>query len=248
MYSFCLINELLLFFVFVFFFFVCVCVFFLSGHRGYGSTEADKLSFDRLQPLIPEEERRSNGHDRDCDPVEDVGKGSEPDSPSSPGWDEGPRSPILDLRPFQGEVEEGMLVNVAGSPGDELEGIDHLDFVKEDNDDDDADGEVEDFQPEELACVYPTHEELPESEQHEDKHCSEEEPRDSENFDDVHCKRSYTSSSEIRCEGENSFKSPSPELPNNHENQRLNDDDLDHKSVSDSELADLLKTLNSDEG
>jgi len=40
---------------------------------------------DRLQALIPEEERHSNRHSKDHDATEDVGRGSVPDSPSSPG-------------------------------------------------------------------------------------------------------------------------------------------------------------------
>lgn len=207
----------------------------LQGHRGYGSTEADKLSCNRIQSLVPDEERRSNGHNSQNDDLEDAGKTSEPDSPSSPGWDPRPRSPILDLRPFRRDVEEGMLVNMAGSPGDEMEGIDYLEFVEED--DDDGDEEVEDFQPVELSCK-----ELPESEQHEDKDCSGEELRDGES------ERSCIDSIEISQEGEDSVRSLSPEA-NNHGSKGLNEDsDSDQKSVSDAELANLLKTLSSDEG
>lgn len=123
-----------------------------------------------------------------------------------------------------------MLVNVAGSPGDEIEGIDYLEFVEED--DDDGDEEVEDFQAEELSCK-----ELPESEQHEDKDCSGEELRD------VKSERNCTDSIEISQEGEDSVRSLSPET-NNHGTKRLNEDsDPDQKSVSDAELANLLKTL-----
>lgn len=206
----------------------------LSGHRGYGSTEADKLSFDRFQSLIPEEERRSNGHSKDHDAMEDVGRGSEPDSPSSPGWDQGPRSPILDLRSFQGVVEEGVLVNVTGSPGEGLEDLDCLDL--EGCDDGDTDDEVNDEQPEELACLKRTHKELPESEQQEEKCCNEEELRHEESCDN-----------ELRQhEEENSSKSFSPELNNHNLNQILSDDeDPDHKSVSDAELSHLLKTISS---
>jgi len=42
---------------------------------------------DRLQALIPEEERQSNRHSKDHDATEDEGRRSVPDSPSSPGWD-----------------------------------------------------------------------------------------------------------------------------------------------------------------
>lgn len=213
----------------------------LQGHRGYGSTEADKLSCNRIQSLIPDEERRSNGHNNQHDELEDAGKVSEPDSPSSPSWDPRPRSPILDLRPFQSDVEEGMLVNVAGSPGDGLEGIDYLEFVEEE--DDDGDEEVEDFQPEELSC-----EELPESEQHEDKGCREDELRDSESSNNMLGEPRCINNMEISHEGDDSVRSLSLES-NNHRSQRQNEDsDPDQKSVSDAELANLLKTLSSDEG
>ncbi|XP_058961844.2 coiled-coil domain-containing protein 149-like [Pocillopora verrucosa] len=208
----------------------------LQGHRGYGSTEADKLSCNRIQSLIPDEERRSNGHNNQHDDLEDAGKVSEPDSPSSPRWDPRPRSPILDLRPFQSDVEEGMLVNVAGSPGDGLEGIDYLEFVEEE--DDDGDEEVEDFQPEELSC-----EELPESEQHEDKGCREDELRDSESSNNMLGEPHCINNMEISHEGDDSVRSLSLES-NNHRSQRQNEDsDPDQKSVSDAELANLLKTL-----
>lgn len=215
-------------------------LFFLSGHRGYGSTEADKLNFDRLQALIPEE-RRSNGHSKDSDSVEDANRGSEPDSPSSPGWDEGTRSPVLDLRSFQGVVEEGVLVNVAVSPGDELEDLGC--FPLEEDGDGDTDGEVECLHPQELANEKPAHEELPEAERQE-KRCSEKELRREEDFNDEIPQRSSVDSSE----DETSSKPLSPEL-SNHENQILSDDDdPDHKPVSDAELANLLKSISSDEG
>ena len=115
----------------------------MPGHRGYGSTEAYKLSkeviYDKLQALIPEEERRTNGHSGDRDLTEDAGRGSEPDSPSSPGWDRVPRSPSLDLGSFQGEVEEGVLVNVSGNPGDVLEELGCLELDNVDDEDDGVD-------------------------------------------------------------------------------------------------------------
>lgn len=224
---------------------ICFLRYFnlLSGHRGYGSTEADKLSCDRLRGLIPEEERQSNGHSKDPDTIEDANRRSEPDSPSSPGWDGGPRSPVLDLRSFQGEVEEGVLVNVAGSPGDELEDLGC--FPLEDDGDGDTDDEV-DLQPEELAYAKPAHEELPEAEQQE-KRCSETELRHEEGSHDELPQRSSVDSSEPKHD-ENSSKPLSPQL-SNHENQILSDeDDLDHKSISDAELANLLKSISSDEG
>lgn len=217
---------------------------FLSGHRGYGSTEADKLNFDRLQGLIPEE-RRSNGHSKERDTMEDANRGSEPDSPSSPGWDGSPRSPVLDLRSFQGVVEEGVLVNVAGSPGEELEDLGC--FPLEDDGDGHTDDEVEDLHPQELANEKPAHEELPEAEQQE-KLCSEKELRREEDFNDELPQRNSVDSSELNRKDENSSKPLSPDL-SDHENQILSDDDdPDHKPVSDAELDNLLKSISSDEG
>ncbi|KAL9983957.1 hypothetical protein ACROYT_G006206 [Oculina patagonica] len=216
----------------------------LQGHRGYGSTEADKLNFDRLQGLIPEE-RRSNGHSKERDTMEDANRGSEPDSPSSPGWDGSPRSPVLDLRSFQGVVEEGVLVNVAGSPGEELEDLGC--FPLEDDGDGHTDDEVEDLHPQELANEKPAHEELPEAEQQE-KLCSEKELRREEDFNDELPQRNSVDSSELNRKDENSSKPLSPDL-SDHENQILSDDDdPDHKPVSDAELDNLLKSISSDEG
>lgn len=218
----------------------------MSGHRGYGSTEVDKLSCDRLQSLIPEEERRSNGHRKDRDSKEDANTLSEPDSPSSPGWDDGPRSPVLDLRSFHGVVEEGVLVNVTGSPGDELEDLGCFPF--EENGDDDRDGEVEDLHSEELASAKPVHEELPEAEQQDlEKRCSEDKLTREKGFDDEFPQRSSVDGSELSHNEENSSKPFSPEL-RNRKNQILSDEeDPDSKSVSDGELANLLKSISSDE-
>lgn len=216
----------------------------MSGHRGYGSTEADKLSCDRIQSLIPEDgRRRSNGHSKDPDTVvEDVNGKSEPDSPSSPGWDEGSRSPVFDLRSFQGVVEEGVLVNVTGSPGEGLEDLGVFPL----EDDGDTDEDVGDLQPRKLAFEKPAHEELPEAEQQE-KRCSEEELRRGESFDDELPQQNGADSSELHHKDENSLKPISPEL-NKRENQILSDDDdPDGKSVSDAELSNLLKSLSTDE-
>jgi len=214
------------------------------GHRGYGSTEVDKLSCDRVQSLIPEEERRSNGDCKDRDSKEDANTRSEPDSPSSPGWGDGPRSPVLDLRSFHGVVEEGVLVNVTGSPVDELEDLGCFPF--EENGDDDTDGEVEDLHSEERASAKPVHEELPEAEQQE-KCCSEDELTREKGCDDELPQRSSVDGSKLSHNEENSSKPLSPEL-RNHKNQILSDDeDPDSKSVSDTELANLLKSISSDE-
>lgn len=216
----------------------------LQGHRGYGSTEVDKLSCDRLQSLIPEEERRSNGHSKDGDSREDANTRSEPDSPSSPGWDNGPRSPVLDLRSFHGVVEEGVLVNVTGSPCDELEDLGCFPF--EENGDDDTDGEVGDLHSGEPASAKPVHEELPEAEQQE-KRCSEDELTRGKGFDGELPQRSNVDCSELNHNEENTSNPFSPEL-RNLKNQMLSDDDHpDSKSVSDTELANLLKSINSDE-
>lgn len=98
----------------------------LQGHRGYGSTEADKLSqeaiYGQLKALIPGKEKQANGdNDDQSSTPENTERGSEPSSPSSPGWGVVQQSPTFDLNSLQGEVEEGMLVNVSGGSGDELE-------------------------------------------------------------------------------------------------------------------------------
>lgn len=215
----------------------------VSGHRGYGSTEVDKLSCDRLQSLIPEEERRSNGHSKDGDCRDDANTRSEPDSPSSPGWDDGPRSPVLDLRSFHGVVEEGVLVNVTGSPGDELEDLGCFAF---ENCDDDTDGEIGDLHSEELASAKPVHEELPEAEQQE-KRCSEDELTRGKGSDGEFPQRSNVDCSELSHNEENTSNPFSPKL-GNHKTQMLSDEeDPDSKSVSDTELANLLKSISSDD-
>ena len=207
----------------------CNKLLLLSGHRGYGSSEADMRSKevieDRLQALIPEEERQSNGHSKDHDATEDAGRGSEPDSPSSPGWDQAPGSPTLDLSSFQGVVEEGVLVNVAGSPGDMLEELGCLEL------DDVHDEEVDDIT--EGHTSIQAHDDNVRAEQKEEKSCNEEELiRHKERF-----------SGDVS-EDEHSHLS-SPEI-HSHEDQVLDDnEDRDQKSVSDAELADLMKTVNS---
>ena len=216
----------------------------VSGHRGYGSTEVDKLSCDRLQSLIPEEERRSNGHSNDGDSREDANTRSEPDSPSSPGWDDGPRSPVLDLRSFHGVVKEGVLVNVTGSPGDDLEGLGCFPF--EENGDDDTEGEVEDLHSGESASAKPEHKKLPEAEQQE-KRCSEDKLTRERVFDDELPQRSTVDYSELSHNEENTSKLFSPELTNLKNQMLSDDDDPDSKSVSDTELANLLKSISSDE-
>ena len=180
---------------------------------------------DRLPALIPEEERQSNRHSKDHDATEDAGRGSEPDSPSSPGWDQAPGSPTLDLSSFQGVVEEGVLVNVAGSPGDMLEEFGCLEL------DDVHDEEVDDIT--EGHASIQAHDDNVRAEQQEEKSCNEEELiRHKERF-----------SSDVS-EDEHSHLS-SPEI-HSHEDQVLDDnEDPDQKSVSDAELADLMKTINS---
>jgi len=216
----------------------------LPGHRGYGSSEADMLSKeviqDRLQALIPEEERQSNGHSKDHDATEDAGGGSEPDSPSSPGWDQAPGSPTLDLSSFQGVVEEGMLVNVAGSPGDMLEELGCLEL--DDADDEEVNDITEGHTSIHTTTMYEQNskkrnpamnDDNVRAEQQEEKSCNEEELiRHKERF-----------SGEVS-EDEHSRLS-SPEI-HSHEDQVLDDnEDPDQKSVSDAELADLMKTINS---
>ena len=122
---------------------------------------------DRLQALIPEEERHSNRHSKDHDATEDVGRGSVPGSPSSPGWVQAPWSPTLDLSSFQGVVEEGMLVNVARSPGDMLEELGCLEL------DDINDDEVYDVT--EGHTSIQAHDDNSQAEQQEEKSSNEEE-------------------------------------------------------------------------
>lgn len=148
----------------------------------------------------------------------------------------------MDLRSFHGVVEEGVLVNVTGSPVDELEDLGCFPF--EENDNDDTDGE--DIHSEEFASAKPVHEELPEAEQQE-KRCSEDERSREKGFDDELPQRTNVDGSELTHSEGNFSKPVSPEL-RNHKNQILSDDeDLDGKSVSDAELADLLKSISSDE-
>lgn len=222
----------------------------MPGHRGYGSTEVDILSkeviYDRLQALIPGEERQSNGHSKDHDATEDAGRGSEPDSPSSPGWGEVPRSPTLDLSSFQGVVEEGVLVNVAGSPGDVLEELGCLELNVGDDDDDDDEAQVDNITDGHTSVQ--AQDGSPRAEHQEEKSCNEEElMRHRENLSGEFCdfESCVDSNDHDILKDEHSLHCSSPEI-NNHSDQVQDDnEDPDQKSVSDAELANLLKTINS---
>jgi len=151
---------------------------------------------------------------------------------------------VLDLPSFHGVVEEGVLVNVTGSPVGELEDLGCFPF--EENGDDGTDGEVEDLHSGELVSAKPLHEELPEAEQKE-KRGSEDELTREKGLDDELPQRSSVDGSELSLNEDNSSKTFSPEL-RIHKNQILSDDeDPDSKSVSDTELANLLKSINPDE-
>lgn len=216
----------------------------LQGHRGYGSTEADMLSkevvYDRLQALIPEEERRSNGNSKNHETVEHVNRRSEPDSPSSPGWGGAPGSPGFELSSYQGEVEEGVLVNVTGSPIDTLEelGCVELDYVDSD--------EVDDILGEQTPVQVHSGSPQDEEEQQEEKPCREEDVKSPEE------ETTYKTSDFERCEesnhvqdNENSLKLTSLEIQYHTDNTQDNNEDPDENTLSDLQLADLLKTINS---
>lgn len=216
----------------------------LQGHRGYGSTEADMLSkevvYDRLQALIPEEERRSNGNSKNHETVEHVNRRSEPDSPSSPGWGGAPGSPGFELSSYQGEVEEGVLVNVTGSPIDTLEelGCVELDYVDSD--------EVDDILGEQTPVQVHSGSPQDEEEQQEEKPCREEDVKSPEE------QTTYKTSDFERCEesnhvqdNENSLKLTSLEIQYHTDNTQDNNEDPDENTLSDLQLADLLKTINS---
>ncbi|XP_073241664.1 uncharacterized protein [Porites lutea] len=210
----------------------------LQGHRGYGSTEADMLSkevvYDRLQALIPEEERRTNGNSKTHETVEHENRRSEPDSPSSPG------SPGFELSSYQGEVEEGVLVNVTGSPIDTLEelGCVELDYVDSD--------EVDDILGEQTPVQVHSGSPQDEEEQQEEKPCREEDVKSPEEHS-----TDKTSDFE-RCEesnhvqdNENSLKLTSLEIHYHTDNTQDNNEDPDENTLSDLQLVDLLKTINS---
>ncbi|CAH3016449.1 unnamed protein product [Porites evermanni] len=210
----------------------------LQGHRGYGSTEADMLSkevvYDRLQALIPEEERRTNGNSKTHETVEHENRRSEPDSPSSPG------SPGFELSSYQGEVEEGVLVNVTGSPIDTLEelGCVELDYVDSD--------EVDDILGEQTPVQVHSGSPQDEEEQQEEKPCREEDVKSPEEHS-----TDKTSDFE-RCEesnhvqdNENSLKLSSLEIHYHTDNTQDNNEDPDENTLSDLQLVDLLKTINS---
>lgn len=91
------------------------------GHRGYGSTEADKLSQEAIYGQLKALKQANGNNEDQSSTSENIERGSEPSSPSSPGWGVAHQSPTFDLNSLQGEVEEGMLVNVSGGSGDELE-------------------------------------------------------------------------------------------------------------------------------
>ena len=148
---------------------------------------------------------------------------------------------MLDLRSFHGVVEEGVLVNVTGSPGDELEDLGC--FPLEEKGDDDTDGEVEDLHSEEFASAKPMHEELPEAEQQE-KRCSEDKLSREKGFDDELPQGTSVDSSELNQSEENTSKAVSPELRNYKNQIPIDDEDPDNKSISDSELANLLHEIN----
>ncbi|KAM7432514.1 hypothetical protein ABFA07_017099 [Porites harrisoni] len=216
----------------------------LQGHRGYGSTEADMLSkevvYDRLQALIPEEERRTNGNSKNHETVEHENRRSEPDSPSSPGWGGAPGSPGFELSSYQGEVEEGVLVNVTGSPIDTLEerGCVELDYVDSD--------EVDDVLGEQTPVQVHSGSPQDEEEQQEEKPCREEDVKSP-------AEHSADKTSDFeRCEesnhvqdNANSLKLTSLEIHYHTDNSQDNNEDPDENTLSDLQLADLLKTINS---
>lgn len=221
----------------------------LSGHRGYGSTEADQL-YGKLEALIPEQERQANGNSKNHNPAEDAGRGSEPDSPSSLIWDRTPQSPTLGLSAFQDEVEEGVLVNVTGSPGDVLEELGCHEL--EDVDDNDNDNELGDL-TEGHFCVQ-AHDCGEKADEQEEKSFIEGELARGKG--DSYC--DYES-----CEvsngdhGDDSSHHSSPEIKERTEQTQEKQsrqsevewvyngsEDPDKKSVSDAELETLLKTIN----
>lgn len=199
-----------------------------------------EVVYDRLQALIPEEERRTNGDSKNHETVEHVNRRSEPDSPSSPGWGGAPGSPGFELSSYQGEVEEGVLVNVTGSPIDTLEelGCVELDYV----DSDEVDDILGEQTPVQVHSGSPQYEE----EQPEEKPCREEDVKSPEE------QTTDKTSDFERCEesnhvqdNENSLKLTSLEIHYHTDNTQDNNEDPDENTLSDLQLADLLKTINS---
>ena len=199
-----------------------------------------EVVYDRLQALIPEEERRTNGNSKNHETVEHENRRSEPDSPSSPGWGGAPGSPGFELSSYQGEVEEGVLVNVTGSPIDTLEelGCVELDYVDSD--------EVDDILGEQTPVQVHSGSPQDEEEQPEEKPCREEDVKSPEEHS-----TDETSDFE-RCEesnhvqdNENCLKLTSLEIHYHTDNTQDNNEDPDENTLSDLQLADLLKTINS---
>ena len=199
-----------------------------------------EVVYDRLQALIPEEERRTNGNSKNHETVEHVNRRSEPDSPSSPGWGGAPGSPGFELSSYQGEVEEGVLVNVTGSPIDTLEelGCVELDYVDSD--------EVDDILGEQTPVQVHSGSPQDEEEQQEEKPCREEDVKSPE-------EHSTDETSDFgRCEesnhvqdNENSLKLTSLKIHYHTDNTQDNNEDPYENTLSDLQLADLLKTINS---
>ena len=199
-----------------------------------------EVVYDRLQALIPEKERRTNGNSKNHETVEHENRRSEPDSPSSPGWGRAPGSPGFELSSYQGEVEEGVLVNVTGSPIDTLEelGCVELDYVDSD--------EVGDILGEQTPVQVHSGSPQDEEEQQEEKPCREEDVKSPE-------EHSTDETSDFgRCEesnhvqdNENSLKLTSLEIHYHTDNTQDNNEDPDENTLSDLQLADLLKTINS---
>ena len=199
-----------------------------------------EVVYDRLQALIPEEERRTNGNSKNHETVEHVNRRSEPDSPSSPGWGGAPGSPGFELSSYQGEVEEGVLVNVTGSPIDTLEelGCVELDYVDSD--------EVDDILGEQTPVQVHSGSPQDEEEQREEKPCREEDVKSPEE------QTTDKTSDFERCEesnhvqdNENSLKLTSLEIHYHTDNTQDDNEDPDENTLSDLQLADLLKTINS---
>ena len=190
--------------------------------------------------MIPEEERRTNGNSKNHETVEHVNRRSEPDSPSSPGWGGAPGSPGFELSSYQGEVEEGVLVNVTGSPIDTLEelGCVELDYVDSD--------EVDDILGEQTPVQVHSGSPQDEEEQQEEKPCREEDVKSPEE------QTTDKTSDFERCEesnhvqdNENSLKLTSLEIHYHTDNTQDDNEDPDENTLSDLQLADLLKTINS---
>lgn len=199
-----------------------------------------EVVYDRLQALIPEEERRTNGNSKNHETVEHVNRRSEPDSPSSPGWGGAPGSPGFELSSYQGEVEEGVLVNVTGSPIDTLEelGCVELDYVDSD--------EVDDILGEQTPVQVHSGSPQDEEEQQEEKPCREEDVKSpEEHYADKTSDFERCEESNHVQDNENSLKLTSLEIHYHTDNTQDDNEDPDENTLSDLQLADLLKTINS---